>query len=149
VPPVSPSAVSQPVQRASTLCRTLLPLALLLAGCNSDWIHDRNLSRSTNTAPPVDYKGDIVAFMRTYLNDPSQVKGALASEPALRTIDNIERYAVCVRYDARRSDGRYAGSRDSLVLFRNGRLDRFIDNARERCKDAAYRPFPELERMSR
>jgi hypothetical protein len=36
-----------------------------------------------------------------------------------------------------------------MVLFRDGRLDRLVDNAKEQCKDAAYQPFPELEHMSR
>ena len=43
----------------------------------------------------------------------------------------------------------YAGSKDSLVLFREGRLESMIDNAREQCKDASYQPFPELERLTR
>jgi hypothetical protein len=55
----------------------------------------------------------------------------------------------CVRYNAKSSDGQYSGSKDSVVTFRSGRLDRIIDNAREQCKDAAYVRFPELERMSR
>jgi hypothetical protein len=77
------------------------------------------------------------------------VQGAFVSEPALRTLDNSERYTACLRYNARKSDGQYAGSKDSLVLFRDGRLDRIVENARERCKDVAYQPFPELERMTR
>jgi hypothetical protein len=71
------------------------------------------------------------------------------SEPALKTFDNVSRYVVCVRYNARRTDGGYAGPKDSLVLFRDGRLDRIIDNGREACRDAAYQPFPELERLTR
>ena len=82
--------------------------------------------------------------MRTYLNDPTGVRDALISEPALRTLESADRYAVCLRYTARN-----AASKDSLVLFRDGRLDRIIDTARETCKDAAYQPFPELERLSR
>ncbi len=62
----------------------------------------------------------------------------------MRTLEGAERYAVCLRYTARN-----ASSKDSLVLFRDGRLDRIIDTARETCKDAAYQPFPELQRLSR
>jgi hypothetical protein len=130
--------------------RWLLVLAVLgLAGCSSDWTHELERSERANTTPPVNYKSDIVAFMHTYLNDPIGVRDAFMSEPALQTVDGTSRYVACVRYNARKSDGRYAGSKDSLVLFRDGRLDRIIDNARERCRDAAYRPFPELERMQR
>jgi hypothetical protein len=131
------------------LCWLLVLPALVLAGCSSDWMRTRERSEQANTTSPANYKGDIVAFMHTYLNDPTKVQGAFMSEPALRTVDNASRYVVCLRYNARKSDGRYAGSKDSLVLFRDGRLDRIIDNARERCRDAAYQPFPELERMQR
>jgi hypothetical protein len=87
--------------------------------------------------------------MRTYLNDPSRIRDAAVSEPGLKTFDGLDRYVVCVRYNARRGSGQYAGAKDSLVLFNDGRLDRIVDNARETCKDAAYRPFPELERLTR
>jgi hypothetical protein len=130
--------------------RWLLVLAaLVLAGCSSDWMRERDRSEQANTTPPLNYKSDIIAFMHTYLNDPIGVRDAFMSDPALRTVDSASRYVVCLRYNARKSDGRYAGSKDSLVLFRDGRLDRIIDNARERCRDAAYQPFPELERMQR
>jgi hypothetical protein len=141
--------VIRPVIKVSDLRLLLVSISLMLAGCSSDWMHARELSEQQNSVVPTDYKADIVAFMRTYLNDPQRVRAAFASEPQKRTIDNVDRYVVCLRYNARNSSGRYAGSKDSLVLFRSGRLDLIVDNARERCKDAAYKPFPELERMSR
>jgi hypothetical protein len=124
-------------------------LALVLAGCSSDWTRERDRSERAFSTPPTSYKADIVAFMRTYLNEPVGVRGAFISEPTLRPLGGVNRYTVCVRYNARKSGGQYAGSKDSLVLFSEGRLDRVIDNAREQCKDAAYMPFQELERMSR
>jgi hypothetical protein len=122
-----------------------LVLSFVLAGCNSDWLNARDRVVQANTKPPgPSYKADVVAFMRTYLNDPTGVHDAFISEPALRTIESADRYTVCLRYTARN-----AVSKDSLVLFRDGRLDRVIDAAREACKDAAYQPFPELQRLSR
>jgi hypothetical protein len=135
--------------QVSDLRWLLVLAALVLAGCSSDWMRERDRSEQANTTPPVNHKSDIIAFMHTYLNDPVGVRDAFMSEPALRTVDSASRYVVCLRYNARKSDRRYAGSKDSLVLFRDGRLDRIIDNARERCRDAAYQPFPELERMQR
>jgi hypothetical protein len=130
--------------------RWLMPaVALMLGGCSSDWMRAYERSEQAYKTAPISYKADIIAFMRTYLNDPSRVRDAYVSEPTLRTIDQVERYAVCLRYNARKSDGQYAGSKDSLVLFSDGRLDRIVDNARAQCRDAAYRPFPELERLSR
>ena len=124
-------------------------LALVLAGCNSDWIRERDRFEQANTTPPTSYRTDVVAFMRTYLNDPAKVRDAFISEPALRTLENASRYTVCLRYTVPKSNGQYGGSKDSLVLFRDGRLDRIVDNAREQCKDAAYQPFHELEHLQR
>ena len=128
-----------------------LALPLVLAGCSSDWLSERDRAIQANTNPPApSYKADIVAFMRTYLNDPVGVRDAFISEPTLRTLEHADRYVLCLRYTARKSGGReYAASKDSLVVFRDGRLDRIVDNARETCKDAAYQPFGELERLSR
>jgi hypothetical protein len=120
-----------------------------LAGCSSEWQRNRELAERQNTTPPISYRSDITAFMRTYLNDPTRIRDAAVSEPALKDFDNASRYIVCVRYNARKGDGQYAGVKNSLVLFRDGRLDRIVDNARETCKDAAYQPFPELEQLTR
>ncbi len=130
-------------------CLLAVALATGLAGCNAEWMRDRDRAIQANTTPPISYRNDITAFMRTYLNDPTGIKDAAVSEPALKDFDSASRYLVCVRYNARKSNGQYAGAKDSLVLFRDGRLDRIVDNARETCKDAAYNPFPELERLTR
>jgi hypothetical protein len=124
-------------------------LPLLLGGCNSDWMNAHERAVQANTTVPISYKSDIIAFMHAYLNDPTAVRDPYISEPKLRTLENAERYTVCLRYNARKSNGQYAGSKDSLVLFRDGRLDRIVDTAREQCKDAAYQPFPELGLMQR
>ena len=129
-------------------------VALALAGCNSEWLAQRNRTVQANTTPPISYRTDIVAFMRTYLNDPTGVRDAFVSEPALRTFESLDRYSVCIRYNARKSNNQYAGSKDSLVLFRDGRLDRLVEldrfpGGRDICKDAAYQPFPELQHLER
>ena len=124
-------------------------LAGALAGCNAEWLRNREIAEQQNTTPPISYRSDIIALMHTYLNDPTQIRDAAVSEPALKDFENAKRYVACVRYNARKSNGQYAGAKDSLVLFRYGRLDRIVDNAREACKDAAYKPFPELEQLKR
>jgi hypothetical protein len=146
---VTPSKMRTRSPDGLALSLTLVS-ALALMGCNSDWLHARDEARSANTmAPAASYRADIVAFMHTYLNNPVGVRDASISEPALRTVENAQRNSVCLRYTARKSDGQYAPSKDSLVLFRQGRLDRVVDNGREACKDVAYQPFPELEHMTR
>jgi hypothetical protein len=125
-------------------------LALMLGGCAGiEAMNDQKRVEGEINVTPTNYRADIVAAMRTYLNDPSNVRDAFVSEPVLKGVDGGTRYMSCVRYNAKRTGGQYAGSKDSVVTFRAGRLDRIIDNAREQCKDATFVRFPELEQMSR
>ena len=91
--------------------RSLLPalLAACLAGCNPEWMRSYERTTAATTTPPASYRADITAFMRTYLNDPSRIRDAAVSEPELKTFDGVSRYVVCVRYNARRGSGQYAG----------------------------------------
>jgi len=100
---------------------------------------------------PQDYKSDLMAFLRTYLNDPSHIRGASVSQPQLKTVGPGERYTACVRYNAR-VDGKYAGAKEGAAIYVSGKLDHFLDGpkeVREFCKDAVYAPFPELETLTR
>jgi hypothetical protein len=101
---------------------------------------------------PQGYRQDLLAFLRTYLNDPSHVRGASVSQPQLKYIGPGDRYVACVRYNARNSDGKYLGSKDGAAIYVAGKLDRFLDtpkDVRELCKEVAFAPFPELERLTR
>jgi hypothetical protein len=142
---------------ARRLC--LLVLLAALGGCSSEWTHNRELNERSNTTFPPNYRAEILEYMRNYLNDPTQVRDAVISEPALRAIEGRRRYSVCLRYNAKDADGHYVGSRDSLVLFRDGRFDHLIDSqldrnadsdpARDLCKDASFQRFPELQNLKR
>jgi hypothetical protein len=150
--PVQDRAVKfaiHPSVRSAACYVAVAAIALGLAGCNSDWMSARDRSEISNTAPPTNHRTEILAMMRSYLNDPTKVRDAAISEPALRTLDGASRYTVCLRYNARKSNGQYAGSKEAMVLFRDGRADQVLDNPRGQCKDAAYQPFRELEIMSR
>jgi hypothetical protein len=130
----------------------MLLLTVLIAGCSGDWAYRQEASVQAHSVFPQNYRTEIVALMRTYLNDPTGVRDAYVSVPIQRTIEGIDRYSSCIRYIAKKGGGQYAPSRDSLVLFRSGRLDRIVDTemvARAQCKDAAYVPFPELQQMTR
>ena len=54
----------------------------------------------------------------------------------------------CVRFNAKAPTGGYAGVREHMAIFLAGKLDQ-MGVTRELCKDAAYEPFPELERLTR
>ncbi len=146
----------------------LLALAAVaaLGGCASDLgpseAELRQRWEAQNIVPAA-YKADLIAFLRTYLNDPTHIRGATVSQPQRKMIGPGERYVVCVRYTERNSEGRYGVSREGVATFVSGKLDRFFDvtrgkldrsldmpvEAREFCKDSVFAPFPELEKLTR
>ena len=101
---------------------------------------------------PKDYKADLLAFLRTYLNDPSHIRSAGVSQPALMDIGPGKRYVACVRYNARDDKGHYEGVKVGAATYVSGKLDRFMDpgpSTKALCKDAVLAPFPELAALTR
>ncbi|MBR1226342.1 MULTISPECIES: hypothetical protein [unclassified Bradyrhizobium] len=128
-------------------------LPIVLAACaGSDegrsitYTDDRGVS---NQPFPNNYKGEIVSFMKTYLNNPVGVRNAVMAEPIQRVVGGRLRYVSCLRFSPRDSDGNYAEPRERAILYVDGRLDRIIENASEPCAGAVYAPFPDLEKMAR
>lgn len=129
----------------------LLPIALAACAGGDDsrsitYTDDRGVA---NQPYPGNYRAEILAFMKTYLNNPVGVRDAAMAEPVQRTVGGRLRYVSCLRFAARDSDGAYRGLREPAVLYVDGRLDRIIENASEPCAGAAYAPFPELQKMTR
>ncbi len=137
--------------------RLALLMAVALGGCSSDLatFSDQSEIRARWEAQNVytqHYKDDLLAYMRVYLNNPNGVRDAGLTPPQLRPVGPGDRYVACVRYNARDSDGKYAGVKEGAAVYVSGKLDQFIDRprqVRDICKDAAYAPFPELGRLSR
>ena len=131
----------------------MLALALALAACGKTLDELSKDQRRADWAAanvyPANYRAELIAYLRTYLNDPSGIREAAISEPALKPVGTGDRYIVCVRFNPKRSGGGYAGLKDHLVIYAGGKLDRYIETAGESCKDAAYAAFPELERLTR
>ncbi len=131
-------------------------VVLMAAGCATTEVGpspaELKAKWEAQNIPPPTYKQDLIAYMRTYLNDPSGIREAAVSPPALKDFGPGQRFMTCVRFNARKSDGKYAGVKEGVAVFVAGRLDRFFDlpkDARELCKDAVYGPFPELEALKR
>jgi hypothetical protein len=129
----------------------LLPIVLSACAASDDskpitFTEDRGVS---NQPFPNNYRTELLAFLKTYLNNPVGVRDAGMAEPVQRVVGGRQRYVVCVRYSARDSDGGYREPRERAVLFVDGRLDRIIENGLEPCIGAVYAPFPELEKMTR
>jgi len=128
----------------------LLPIAL--AGClgsedggSTSFMEDSSATQRF----PDNYRPELLAFMRTYLNNPVGVRNAEMAEPVQRTVGGRVRYVSCLRYYPRESDGTYREMRERAVMYVNGRLDRLVETAGELCAGAVYAPFPEMEKMQR
>lgn len=129
----------------------LLPIVLAACAGSDDgksitYTDDRGVS---NQPYPNNYRAEILAFMKTYLNNPAGVRDAAMAEPVQRTVGGRLRYVSCLRFAPRESDGSYREVRERAILYVDGRLDRLIENASEPCAGAAYAPFPELEKLTR
>jgi hypothetical protein len=129
----------------------LLPIALAACAGSDD---SRNISYTddrgvANQPYPTNYRSELLAFMRTYLNDPVGVHDAAMAEPVQRTVGGRLRFVSCLRFVPRESDGSYHEPREHAILYVDGRLDRMIENASDSCAGAVYAPFPELEKMTR
>jgi hypothetical protein len=130
------------------ILRVALVSAVLCVGACGG-VHNQARESAEPNTPPVNYKPDIQAFLRTYLNDPTKIRGAFISEPALMQIGSVQRYASCLRFNARKSGGEYEGSKDRVVIFLAGRLDTMVLARADQCAKAVYQPFPEIERLAR
>jgi hypothetical protein len=134
--------------------RLMLLAVLMVGGCATDVgpsPAELKAQWEAQNVFPQNYKNDLMAFLRTYLNDPSHIRSASVSQPVLKQVGPGQRYIVCVRYNAR-VDGKYAGVKDGVATYVSGKLDRYFStpqDVKEFCKDAVYAPFPELETLTR
>jgi hypothetical protein len=131
----------------------ILALSLALSACaGSDdgkpitFTDDRGVSDQTF---PKNYRAEVLAFMKTSLNNPVGVHDAVVAEPVQRTVGGRLRYVTCLRFAPRESDGSYREPRERAILFVDGRLDRLVENSSEPCAGAVYAAFPEMEKMTR
>jgi len=130
----------------------LLPLAL--AGCLTDGEDSRSLSftsdRGVDSQPfPGNYRTEILAFMKTYLNNPAGLHETAMAEPLQRTVGGRQRYVSCLRYAVHEADGGYREAHERAIVYVDGRLDRVVENAGELCAGVTYAPFPELAGLTR
>jgi hypothetical protein len=138
----------------SAKCAVILLLPIALAACAGGSEEAREAAvtmdyGSANQAYPGNHRTELLAFMKTYLNNPVGVRDASLAEPVQRTVGGRLRYVSCVRFSPRESDGSYRELRERAILYVNGRLDRVVENATEFCAGAVYAPFPDLEKLTR
>ena len=131
---------------------SLLALGVTMSACASDnyevSAEVRKAEWEAKNLYPRAYRAEIVAYLRTYLNDPTGLREAAISEPVLKPMGLGQRYVSCVRYRAKAGSGDLGASRDHLVVFVQGKLDAFKEG-KEQCAAATYVRFPELETLTR
>ncbi len=125
---------------------TLMILVGTVGGCGGSgyWMSAGPKPIEPDAVYPANYKSELLDFMRTFLADPTNVRDALISEPALTSFGTQNHYFVCIRYNAR-VDGKYLGMTNKLATYYGGKINQFIDATTDQCGNAAYQPFPELE----
>lgn len=130
----------------------LLPMAL--AACVSDDDSVKSISytndRGVADQPfPNNYRPELLAFLKTYINNPAGIHDAVIAQPVQRDVGGRQRYVVCVKYSARDFDGNYRDARDHALVYVDGRLDHIVDKSGDLCAGATYAAFPELEKLTR
>ena len=95
----------------STKFAAILALPMALSACAGGdegrpitYTDDRGVA---NQPFPGNYRIEVLAFMRSYLNNPAGVHEAAIAEPVQRVVGGRLRYVVCLRFSPRESDGRY------------------------------------------
>jgi len=116
--------------------------ALLLAACASSG------PKEGEDVLPKDYRNDIKVLLQLTLDDPTNLREAGVTEPRIDPSAPIKRYYSCVKYNARElTTKRYKGLVEKIAVFHEGNLNQMIDPPPGMCAGAAYRPFPEIEKM--
>jgi hypothetical protein len=122
-----------------------------LGGCSGSSIPD--LSSYYKEKPtgqnifPADYKQELAAFLRTYIENPRQVRDAAIGTPVLRPIGGKPHYVTCVRYNPRNFENKYEGNKEKLAIFIDGKMNQFVESDPQICPGLAYQRYPEIENM--
>jgi hypothetical protein len=125
---------------------TIFGAALALCGCGHQLNSMSSVEYGANEVPS-HYKSDILAAMHVYLNDPTGIRDAAVSEPALKEVGGLTRYVACLKFNPKKNATDYAGMKEIAAVFLAGRFDHFVETPKELCAGAAYAPFPELQNL--
>jgi isocitrate/isopropylmalate dehydrogenase len=120
----------------------LLAATAALAACSSS----KEAAVDPNIVPS-DYRREILNTFRKSLDYPANVRDAAISDPVLRSAGQDQRYSICVRENSRDVSGQYRGVREHIGWFYGGHLNQLVEATPGQCAGAAYRPWPELEKL--
>jgi hypothetical protein len=97
---------------------------------------------------PANYRQEIMETLIKVLDDPTNIKDAFVTDPFLSVAPGGRdpRYIVCIKYNPR-VNRQYIGTQERLATFFSGRLNQLVETGLEQCAKAAYKPFPELQKL--
>ena len=125
--------------------------ASLIGGCSGSSLPDvSSFYKEKPTGQnifPADYKQELAAFLRTYIENPRLVRDASIATPVLRPVGGQPRYVTCVRFNPRNFENRYEGNKERLAIFIDGKMNQFVDSDPQICPGLAYQRYPEIENM--
>jgi hypothetical protein len=119
-------------------------LVLLLAACS--WG-----SKDTAVNPnlyPSNYRQEVLKTMQQMLGDAGRARNAFISDPVLAPVGTDQRYMLCLRDNELDASGQYVGPEYRVGYFYGGHLNQLVDATDKECGKAAYKPFPELDRLT-
>jgi len=121
----------------------LVVLGAALAGCSGS---KNSLDTVDPNVFPTDYRKQILLTLTKTLDDPTNIKDAGITDPVLRAAGKEQRYTVCVRLNSRNASHLYTGVKERIAYFYGGSLNQLVDADQGQCANAAYKPWPELEK---
>ena len=120
--------------------RAALGLALaglLLAGCGSFGTPKPQPVADPN-ANPTNYKERIARYLVGILTDRADYLGARIAAPALKSVEQSERYVVCVEFNGHNE------RKERVAVFLSDSITQFIRSEPAQCAGVVYEPFKEL-----
>src|ERR1700758_4464682 len=85
-------------KRVATL---ILPIALAACASSDDSSRSFSLFGDSKDIPqsfPNNYRTELLAFLKTYLNNPVGVRNAMMADPVQRTVGGRVRFVSCLRF---------------------------------------------------
>ncbi len=127
---------------------TLLAFCVVLTACSGN--ANKPDAEPEPNIPPVNYKDDIILAIRGGDEDPTGIRDAAVTIPALKPSGSETRFISCLRYNAKKlSGGPHTGIKEVAAIFYAGKLTAMLPATKEQCAKAPYQPFPELEKLCR
>ena len=121
---------------------TFAAVTAILSGCSS-----KDKGETETNVVPTRYKQEVIETLRTSIftkNETKTVTNAMITDPVLRGTGSDQHYSVCVRYTAHGTLYNISADAERIGFFYSGHLNQLIDAENGECKNAPYKPFPEL-----